>query len=127
MIDEEAKRRILDLTSKPVGLGGWLGLPYEESGCIKFAVRVYQELGIEASEEILKQARDFERVERPEFGDIAVFHGLMFGGGFHVAVMLDYRRAIQSNPATNGVSRIDISRFPWGQSLRGFYRHKSCC
>lgn len=120
------KKKILDLCNKPARLGGWLGLPYEQDGCLKFAVRFYQALGIETSGEVMRDAREFAAVDRPRFGDIAVFQNLPFDK-FHVAVMLDYRRAIQcaDHELTNGVGKIDISRFPWADSLRGFYRHRS--
>ena len=128
MIDEETKKRIENLCNKPVTLGGWLGMPYEDEGCLKFAMKFFSEMGIEATKEAMKEARNFIKVEQPQFGDIAVFHGSQFiNTGFHLGVMLDYRRCIQCNPATNGVGKIDISRAVWNETLKGFYRHKDLC
>src|SRR5689334_6833475 len=131
MIDEQTKKRILDLCHKPAGLGGWLGLPYETDGCIKFAVKFYQEMGINADVEAMKQARNFERVQAPRFGDVAVFHGAPFitpegSMEFHIGVMLDYRRMIQCMETTGGVGIVDISRYPWDMGLKAIYRHKQC-
>jgi len=125
MIDEQTKKRIMDLCNKPYSMGGWLGLPTEEEACLKFAVKFYKEIGIEADTDALKQARNFVRVKDPQFGDIAVFKGLEFDNKFHIGVMLDYRKAIQCNDGTNGVGKIDISRYPFCVSLKGFYRHES--
>jgi NlpC/P60 family. len=128
MIDDETKKRIYALCNKPVGLGGWLGRPYEDEGCLKFAIKFYAEMGIELTKDALRDRRNFEEVKEPRFGDIAVFHGVQFaGGGFHVGVMLDYRKCIQCLPQTNGVGKIDISRPVWDSSLKGFYRHKDLC
>ena len=125
MLDDETKKRIYVLCNKPVALGGWLGMPYEEEGCLKFAMKFFAEMGIETTKEAMKEARNFVKVEEPRFGDIAVFHGAEFFGGFHVGVMLDYRKCIQCVTNTNGVAKIDISRPGWNSSLKGFYRHKS--
>jgi hypothetical protein len=129
MIEEETRKRIEDLCNKPVGLGGWLGLPYEDEGCLKFAMKFFAEMGIETTKESMREARNFERVKEARFGDIAVFHDLVafVGSGFHLGVMLDYRRCIQCNPGTNGVGKIDISRSPWELSFKGFYRHNDLC
>jgi hypothetical protein len=132
MIDDETKKRIYVLCTKPVALGGWLGLPYEDEGCLKFAIKFYAELGIELTKEALYERRNFVPVGAiespvPRFGDIAVFHGVEFFNGFHIGVMLDYRRCIQCITNTNGVGTIDISRQGWASSLKGLYRHKDLC
>jgi hypothetical protein len=129
MIDDEMKKRIEDLCNKPVALGGWLGLPYEDEGCLKFAMKFFAEMGIETTKESMREARNFERVKEPRFGDIAVFHDLVVfeGSGFHLGVMLDYRKCIQCNLATNGVGKVDITSSVWGSSFKGFYRHKDLC
>jgi hypothetical protein len=128
VITEETKKRIGALCSTPIGLGGWLGMPYENEGCLKFAMKFFDELGIETTEEAMKEARNFVKVEAPQFGDIAVFHGPEFvGSGFHIGVMLNYRICIQCNPGTNGVGKVDISRPLWSSSFKGFYRHKDLC
>lgn len=127
MIDDETKKRIYVLCNKPVALGGWLGMPYEDEGCLKFALKFYAELGIELTKEALYERRNFVKVDEPQFGDIAVFQGPEFFGGFHVGVMLDYRKCIQCVTNTNGVAKIDISRPGWDSSLKGLYRHKELC
>jgi hypothetical protein len=128
MIVEETRKRIEDLCNKPVALGGWLGLPYEDEGCLKFCMKFFAEMGIETTKEAMKEARNFIKVEEPQFGDIAVFHGAQFeGGGFHIGVMLNYRKCIQCIPQTNGVGKIDISNPIWMSSLKAFYRHKNLC
>lgn len=128
MIDDETKKRIYVLCNKPAALGGWLGLPYEDEGCLKFCMKFFAEMGIETTKEAMREARNFVKVQEPRFGDIAVFHGAEFlGNGFHLGVMLDYRKCIQCNPGTNGVGKIDISRPPWVSSLKGFYRHNDLC
>ena len=132
MIDEETKTRIMSLCNKPVALGGWLGMSGEgDEWCIKFAAKVYKEMGIDADTNALKQARNFTKVTEPQFGDIAVFRGapLVNEKGeeeFHLAVMLDSIVAIQSMVQSNGVGKIHIDRYPWTQTLRGVYRHKQC-
>ena len=99
MIDEETKTRIMALCNKPVALGGWLGMSGEgDEWCIKFAAKVYKEMGIDADTDALKQARNFTKVTDPQFGDIAVFRGppLVNEKGeeeFHLAVMLDSSRS----------------------------------
>ena len=130
-IDDAIKKRLSDLCHKPYGLGGWMGLPYEQDGCIKFAVRFYQEMGIEADAQAMKQARNFTKVDNAQFGDVAVFRGasLVTPGGimdFHIGVMLDYRRCAQCMEDTGGVGIIDVSRYPWNMALKGFYRHNQC-
>ena len=128
MIDEETKKRIEDLCNKPVALGGWLGLPYEKEGCLKFVLRFFAELGFELDKEAMKERRNFVKVEEPRFGDIAVFQGVQFvGGGFHIGVMLDYRKCIQCIPQTNGVGKIDVASPTWMPALKAFYRHKILC
>jgi len=128
VITEETKKRILELCHKPVALGGWLGLPYENDGCLKFAVRFYQELGIEATEQILREAHYFIEVDKPRFGDLAIFHNSTTMT-WHVGVMLDHRRMIQCSPAeiTNGVGTVYIDTYPWAENIRGFRRHKELC
>jgi hypothetical protein len=128
-MNEETKKRIEELCNKPVALGGWLGLPYEDEGCLIFCMKFFSEMGIETTKEAMREARNFVKVEEPRFGDIAVFHGTteFLGSGFHLGVMLDYRKCIQCNPGTNGVGKIDISRPIWNSTLKGFYRHKDLC
>lgn len=128
MISEETRKHLLDLCNKPVGLGGWLGQPAEKGGCLKFVIQFYREMGIEADEDAMKQARNFEKVSDPQFGDVVVWreNAIFPTGEFHVGVMLDYRKAIQCVENTNGVGKVDISRYPWCIALKGFYRHKSC-
>lgn len=121
MISDETKKKIMALCNKPVALGGWLGM--REENCMQFCLRVYREMGIETDENAIKAARDFIKVDKPQFGDIAVFQGMMLDP-FHLGIMLDYRRCIQSVENTNGVGKVDISRYPWDVSLRGFYRYK---
>ena len=113
----------MERCDKPVLLGGWLGLPYEDEGCIKFCATFYREMGIEADEQGLKQARNFTRVRQARFGDIVVFRGAPFDNQFHIGVMLDSRIAIQCNNATNGVGKIDVTRYPFNVCFKGFYRH----
>jgi len=128
MIDEEVKKRIIALCNKPVALGGWLGLPYEQDGCLKFAVKFYREMGIEATEEALKEARNFVKVTDPEFGDIVVFQNAPFAQ-YHIGVMLDRFKAIQCGEVglTNGVGKIRVGEYPFIIDLvKGFYRHRSC-
>jgi hypothetical protein len=121
------KERILSLCRQPYAKGGWLGMPYEQNGCVKFLKLAFAEMGVDTGNDftIFRDARRFKRVESPEFGDVAVFKSLPFAS-WHVAMMLDKRRAIQSCEATNGVGRIHLSRYPWNEtdSLRGFYRLK---
>ena len=128
MIDPKTIERVKDLCSKPAALGGWLGLPYEENGCLKFAVKFYRELGIEATDEILREARHFVDAETAQFGDLVIFHNLPTAS-WHVGVMLDYRRMIQSSPEqiTNGVGTVKIDTYPWVENFRGFKRHKDLC
>lgn len=130
MIDDETKKRLFDLCNKPVALGGWLGMPYEEDACISFVARFYQEMGIkDADVNALKQARNFIKVDKPQFGDVVVWREpdvIFQSGEFHLGVMLDYRKAVQCVGNTNGVGKVDISRWPWNAAFKGFYRHKSC-
>jgi hypothetical protein len=97
-------------------------LRYEEDGCIKFLRTALAEIGIETAEDS-REWRNWRRVDRPQALDVVVFQGLPFAK-FHVALMLDARRAIQSAAATNGVARINIGRDPWATTIRGFYRRK---
>ncbi len=125
-MDAEVINRVNELASTPVNLGGWLGIKYEEDGCIKFLYKPFHEIGIEmepTQEGFRKEKWRFKKVTEPRFGDLAVFENLPLER-FHVAFMLDRRRAIQSGQSTNGVGKIDVSRSPWRDALRGFYRHK---
>lgn len=124
---EDRKARVLTLCNKPVALGGWLGTTYEDRGCIKFLKLAYGELDIDTGEDFsfFRDARQFRRVDKPQFGDVAVFKSLPFAS-YHVAMMLDEKRtAIQSAEQTNGVGKIHIDRYPWGETFKGFYRHKA--
>jgi len=125
MIPAEIQNHIKELCAKPYQLGGWLGMPYEQTDCLKFAVMFYKEIGIDADEEALQEARNFKKVDTGQFGDIAVFQPMPFSK-FHLAVMLDHRYAVQSSIATFGVGRIEITREPWMLYLRGIYRHELC-
>lgn len=98
--------------------------PYEDSGCMKLVQKLYAHMGLEITGDYRKDQHQFVRVEKPRFADVAVFEELRFTE-YHVAFMLDHRRAIQCSAATNGVAKIEITRDGWAQALRGFYRHKS--
>lgn len=124
MIAENTIEHIIALCSKPVALGGWLGQPYEESGCIKFAIKFYREMGIHTDDRAMREARHFTEVSIAQFGDIAVFHYPM---SWHVGVMLNSRRMIQSAAQTNGVGITPVDIYPWIESLKGFWRHKNLC
>jgi len=115
----------MELCNKPYARGGWLGMPYEENGCVKFLKRAFAEMGIDTGEDFsfFRDARRFRKVENPEFGDVAVFKEPPTDHvAWHVAMMLDYRRAIQCAQSTNGVGKIDLTRYPWSDTLKGFYR-----
>jgi len=104
-----------------------IGEPYDDDHkCLSFLASAFELCGITITEEMLRDAKDFVKVDRPEFADIAVFQELPFSE-YHAAFMLSNRWAIQSSAATNGVGRIEVMRSPWIESLRGFYRHKSLC
>ena len=128
MISDETKKRLMDLCNKPAALGGWLGMPYGQDACISFVARFYQEMGIDADVNALKQARHFTKVNEPQFGDVVVWRDseVFESGEFHIGVMLDYRRAIQCVGNTNGVGKVDVTRWPWNAAVKGFYRHESC-
>jgi len=125
-IDEAIKRRVLDLCNKPVALGGWLGLPYEQEDCLKFAVRVLREIGLDVTEEAMKEARNFRKVDEPQFGDVVIFHA-MPSMKFHVGIMLDHRKAIQCSEATGGAGKIDVYRQDIREYVKGFRRHAALC
>lgn len=117
---------LIDLLAKPYAMGGWLGMPYEgdDNGCLLFLFKALREIGIETSGNLRRDARHWKQIEgKARFGDVAVFQDLEFSK-YHVALMLDSRRAVQSSKSTNGVGKIDISRDPWANTLRGIYRHK---
>jgi len=110
-------------------LNTMVGQPYEPpDGCLKFLRRALLEFGIEiegTNESTLRDARHFKRVVEPSLGTVAVFENIDRGEGqpkYHVALMLGQRWAIQSSVATNGVARIEITRFPWSSAVKGFYR-----
>lgn len=122
MIAPDVIRHVTELCNKPVALGGWLGLPYEKDGCLKFAIRFYKELGIEATDQIMREARYFIEVDQAQFGDMAIFH---YGAAmWHVGVMLDHRRMIQCSGDTCGVGKVPVDIYPWAEMFRGFRRHK---
>ena len=128
MIDPEIITRVNNLASTPAAMGGWLGLPYEKDGCIKFLVKPFRELGIEiepTAEALRRERWNFKKVKgRPQFGDVAVIEGLP-EEPYHVAFMLDHRRAVQSCSATNGVGKIELTRYPWVGLVQRYYRHKN--
>lgn len=105
-----------------------IGEPYgQPHRCMAFLAQALALCDLTVTEAMLRDARDFVRIEgRPRLADIAVFQKLPWAE-YHAAMMLDSHWAIQSCEATNGVGRIDISRAPWAQTLRGIYRHKSKC
>ena len=125
MIATETVKRLTALCNKPVALGGWLGLPYEENGCLKFAIKFYKEIGIDTDETAMHEARNFIDVAEAQFGDLAVFNGV---GVWHVGVMLDRRWMIQCSQSevTNGVGKVRIDDYPFGERFRGFKRHILC-
>jgi hypothetical protein len=111
---------------KPHALGGMLGQPYEESGCIKFLYQAFLLIGIPTTGNLLKDRHDWVRIDgKPQYGDVAVFQHLAFTR-YHVGLMLDWHWMIQSSDATNGVARVDILREPWSMTLKGIWRHKEC-
>lgn len=126
MIVPEVIAQIKELCNKPVALGGWLGLPYDlDKGCYKFVVMMYQELGITLDPyNQLRAFRDFSYVEKPEFGDVVVFYYTTITS-WHVGVMVDHRRMIQSGQCSNGVGITPIDVYPWPEMFKGFLRHKS--
>jgi hypothetical protein len=69
-------------------------------------------------------------VEAGSLGTVIIWQGLpgqFIGQEFHVGLMLDRRWAMQSSSATFGVARIEITRHPWVDSQRGFYKPKALC
>lgn len=126
MIDVATIKRLTDLCSKPVALGGWLGMPYEENGCLKFCIRFYHEMGIATDEKAMREARNFFDVAESKFGDLALFNGV---GAWHVGVMLNRCLMVQCSQAeiTNGVGTVAIDIYPWAEHFRGFKRHKDLC
>lgn len=126
MIDPKIIERMKDLCSKPIALGGWLGIPYEQNGCHKFVMKFYRELGIELTEDAFREPKNFIDVEKAEFGDIAVFYDPSASEPWHVGVMLDYRRMVQCSQITNGVGKMPVDLLS-EEMFRGFKRHKTLC
>lgn len=127
MISQETIQRVTELCNKPVALGGWLGLPYDQNGCLKFAIKLYRELGIDVDERAMREARNFIDTDNPRFGDMAVFYCSALDEPWHVGVMLDHRRMIQCSGNTNGVGKTPVDGYPWAENFRGFKRHKALC
>ena len=116
-------------------LENMIGEEYEEpNGCLLFVKRALAEFGVQIEAtpgSILRDGRLFIRVDKPVLGDIIIWRFADVPGflerDFHVGVMVDSRRAIQSSKNTNGVGRIEITRWPWQAAFRGFYRAKQLC
>lgn len=137
MIEPERLAAFMSLLEKPYLRGGLLGEPYDpEDGCLKFVMQALSLIGIKVSGDLRDDGRNWQciwdkdktpealKLNPPRLGDVAVFQGLPFSK-FHVAMMLDYRRAIQSSVITGGVGRIDVIGGEWFWALRSIYRHKS--
>jgi hypothetical protein len=109
-----------------------IGQPYEKpDGCLRFVKRALWELGVKiegTAESIKRDAKLFKPVDHGELGTVVIFDCAFMpllsdeGYRFHIGMMLDGRWAMQSSQPTNGVARIEITRHPWVQGLRGFYR-----
>ena len=97
--------------------------------CYTWVVHLYTLLGKElvggpSQYTQLKDLRNqFEKVEKAEFLDIALFYGQMIEVR-HMAIMIDPYRATHCSPITNGVSILEINRKPWVNTFKGFYRYK---
>jgi hypothetical protein len=119
-----------DVTARLLAM---IGEPYEQDGCIKFVRRALWEFGVEiegTKAAAIRDARLFRKVEHGALGTVIIWQGLQgqfIGQEFHVGIMLGRRWALQSSSATFGVGRIEISRHPWVDSQRGFYRPKVLC
>jgi hypothetical protein len=119
-----------DITARLLAM---IGEPYEQDGCIKFVKRALWEFGVKiegTKAGALRDRRLFSKVEIGSLGTVIVWQGLQgqfIGQEFHVGIMLDRRWALQSSWGTFGVGRIEITRHPWVDSQRGFYRPKALC
>jgi len=119
-----------DITARLLAM---IGEPYEQDGCIKFVQRALWEFGVQiegTKAGAIRDRRLFCKVEMGSLWTVIIWQGLpgqFIGQEFHVGLMLDRRWAIQSSPSTSGVGRIEITRHPWIDSQRGFYRPKALC
>jgi hypothetical protein len=112
-----------------------IGEPYEQDGCIKFVRRALWEFGVQiegTKDAAIRDSHLFRKVETGALGTVILWQNLPWqshdaGQEFHIGLMLDRRWAIQSSSATFGVARIEITRHPWIESQRGFYRPKALC
>jgi len=105
-----------------------IGEPYEPpDGCVKLVIRGLWELGVKVEGDAFHDRRLFRKVDRGELGTVIIWHGLIpeFTQKFHVGLMLDRRWCLQSSTATFGVGRIEITRSPWVEHFRGFYRPRA--
>jgi hypothetical protein len=99
-------------------------------GCLKFLQMALWELGIKIEGRpgsSLRDGRQFKRVDKPSFGTVVVWRNLPWPYNdnlYHVGLMLDERYCIQSSSATNGVARLEISRYPMSMCQTTFYRPK---
>ena len=104
-----------------------IGEPYEPpDGCLRFVRKALLEIGVKiegSREAIRRDARLFRPIEHGDFGTVVIFRSFDGLGpfAFHVGLMLDRRWCMQSSESTNGVARIEITRFPWANAIRGFY------
>jgi len=120
-----------DMTGRLLSM---IGEPYEKpDGCIKFVRRCLWEFGvyIEGTKAAaLRDGRLFVPAQVGSLGTVIVWRmlpGQFVDQDFHVGLMLDSRYALQSSIATNGAARVEISRWPWADAFKGFYRPKLLC
>jgi hypothetical protein len=108
-----------------------IGESYREPrGCLLFLQSAMAMLGINMTMNVLADAHNFYKVDKPDFGDVVVFKGVPLYGDkdiFHVAFALDDRWAIQSSRATNGVARIDLTRDIFKPFIKRIGRLKQLC
>ena len=113
-----------------------VGIPYKKEppyslekgvNCLAWVSHVYQMHGINlfAKFNDLRYWREhFIKIKgTPKFLDIVLMYSVTIGER-HVGVMLDDYRMTQSSSITNGVAICEISRNPWVNAIKGFYRYK---
>ena len=113
-----------------------VGIPYKQKppfsmelgyDCLEWCKIVYNLADIKVQHSLddlklyTKQFRKLDPSEPVKLLDIALFYVQLIGER-HVGLMLDERTMSHCTIATNGVTISDISRYPWKQDFKGFYR-----
>lgn len=125
MDQEELIEHIRSLVVKKIPYKSEPPYSLEEGfNCYAWSEYIYNLYEINVDKDIKGLRRKFIIIkEKPKFLDIPLFYAFV-AGTRHIGVMLNDTEMSQCSHNTNGVAISDITRSPWRNTLKYFYRLK---